>query len=186
MGENSIIDSQSTQDKITERLNLSILCCQSDESMLDQLTKALNLVFSARYRVEGDSMSPTLFHGQSVLVVRPTFSWNQLRRGDVVVLRRPGPPDDTYIKRIIGLPDEEITLAGGNFYADDVLVVTPQEVPGDHKKTWWNGPNEFFVLGDNPTLSTADSRTFGPVAAERIIGRVWLRCWPLREWGLVR
>ena len=106
-------------------------------------------------------MSPTLAHGQSVFVVRPTFSWNQLRRGDVVVFRRPGRPDDTYIKRIIGLRDEEITLAGRNFYADDVLVVTPQEVPGDHKKTWWNGPDEFFVLGDNPTLST-DSRTFGP------------------------
>ena len=79
-------------------------------------------------------MSPTLFHGQSVLLVRPTFSWNQLRRGDVVVLRRPGPPYDTYIKRIIGLPDEEITLDGGNFYADDVLVVTPQKSPGDDKK----------------------------------------------------
>ena len=58
----------------------------------------VNLLFSARFRVEGDSMSPTLEHGQSVLVVRPVFSWNYLQRGDVVVLLRPGLPEGIYIK----------------------------------------------------------------------------------------
>ena len=96
-----------------------------------------------------------------MLVVRPYFSWNRLRRGDIVVLRRPGPPEGTYIKRIIGLPDEEIKLNEGRCYVDDVMVVTPGEIPTGDRSTWWNGPDEFFVLGDNPALST-DSRTFGP------------------------
>ena len=70
-------------------------------------------------------MSPTLEHGQSVLVVRPVFSWNYLQRGDVVVLRRPGLPEGIYIKRIVALPDEEVKMAGGRVYADDVLL--PEE-----------------------------------------------------------
>lgn len=144
----------------------------------------LNAMFSARFRIEGDSMTPTLQHGQSVLVVRPTFPWNRLRRGDVVVLRRPGPPEGTYVKRIIGLPGEEIKLDGGRCYVDDILVTTTQEIPAGGRSTWWNGPGEFFVLGDNPALST-DSRAFGPVPEELIEGRAWLRCWPPRDWGRV-
>ena len=144
----------------------------------------VNAMFSARFRIEGDSMTPTLQHGQSVLVVRPYFSWNRLRRGDIVVLRRPGPPEGTYIKRIIGLPDEEIKLNEGRCYVDDIMVTTPGKIPTGDRSTWWNGPDEFFVLGDNPALST-DSRTFGPVPMELIEGRAWLRCWPPREWGRV-
>ena len=154
----------------------------------------VNLLFSARFRVEGDSMSPTLEHGQSVLVVRPVFSWNYLQRGDVVVLLRPGLPEGIYIKRIVALPDEEVKMAGGRVYADDVLlpeeylVAPPLGYPGvnsEPQQTWWNGPEEVFVLGDNRQNSD-DSRTFGPVPFDQIIARVWIRCWPLRELGLVR
>ena len=93
----------------------------------------LNLLFSSPVRVEGDSMMPTLKDRQLVLVVRPMFPWNRLRRGDVVVLMPPGPtpglPDGTwFIKRVAGMPDEEIVLAGGSLYADDVLLA---ELPGD-------------------------------------------------------
>ena len=154
----------------------------------------VNLLFSARFRVEGDSMSPTLEHGQSVLVVRPVFSWNYLQRGDVVVLLRPGLPEGIYIKRIVALPDEEVKMAGGRVYADDVLL--PEEylvapplgylgANSEPQQTWWTGPEEVFVLGDNRQNSD-DSRTFGPVPFDQIIGRVWIRCWPLGDWGFVR
>lgn len=157
----------------------------------------LNLLFSSPVRVEGDSMMPTLKDRQLVLVVRPMFPWNRLRRGDVVVLMPPGPtpglPDGTwFIKRVAGMPDEEIVLAGGSLYADDVLLA---ELPGDAasrsgdrepaRREWWNGPGEYFVLGDNPNDSR-DSRAFGPVAGERIIGRVWFRIWPIGSLGPVR
>ena len=150
----------------------------------------LNALFSARVRVEGDSMKPALEDGQSVLVVRPVFPWNRLQRGDVVVLNPPGSPNpgDWFIKRIAGMPDEEIVLRGGRVYVDDLLLAGPPaaaESPGCDRREWWNGPDEYFVLGDNPADSR-DSRAFGPVPAQRIIGRVWLRCWPPKTWGRVR
>ena len=163
----------------------------------------LNLLFSSPVRVEGDSMTPTLLNGQMVLVVRPVFPWNRLRRNDVVVLTPPSPTpglaDGTwFIKRVAGMPDEEIVLTGGRLYADDVLLaeiptptVGPEPVEGSPpnpragRQEWWNGPNEFFVLGDNPGDSR-DSRAFGSVPADRIIGRVWLRVWPLSSLGPIR
>ena len=153
----------------------------------------LNLLFSSPVKVEGDSMTPTLLDGQLVLVVRPVFPWNRLRRSDVVVLtppsRTPGLPEGTwFIKRVAGMPDEEIVLSGGNLYADDVLLADLSRAalsePGQRRE-WWNGPDEYFVLGDNPGDSR-DSRAFGPVPGERVIGRVWLRVWPLGSWGRVR
>ena len=161
------------------------------------LRALLNLLFSSSVRVEGHSMIPNLEDRQLVLVVRPMFPWNRLSRGDVVVLMPPAPtpglPEGTwFIKRVAGMPDEEIVLAGGSLFADDVLLA---EMPGDGasrsgdrepvRREWWNGPNEYFVLGDNPNDSR-DSRAFGPVPGERIIGRVWLRVWPIGSLGTVR
>ena len=139
------------------------------------------------FRVEGDSMAPGLEDGQRVLRIPPAFHRNRLRRGDVVVLRRLEPPWSWIIKRVVGMPDEEIVLEGGRVYADDVLIMPlpAQAGPDAKRQEWWNGPEEYFVLGDNPAGSR-DSRAFGPVPADRIIGRVWLRCWPPRAWGLVR
>ena len=157
----------------------------------------LNALFSSPVRVEGDSMTPTLEDRQLVLVVRPVFPWNRLKRNDVVVLMPPGPtpglPEGTwFIKRVAGMPDEEVVLSGGRLYADDVLLV---ELPRDNahgsgdsgpgRREWWNGPDEYFVLGDNPNDSR-DSRGFGPVPGERVIGRVWFRIWPLGSLGPVR
>lgn len=141
-------------------------------------------------------MTPTLEDRQLVLVVRPMFPWNRLRRGDVVVLAPPAPtpglPAGTwFIKRVAGMPDEEIVLAGGRLYADDVLLANlrmnnHQEAgeSGADRREWWNGPDEYFVLGDNP-VDSRDSRAFGPVPGDHIIGRVWFRVWPPSAWGRV-
>ena len=157
----------------------------------------LNALFSARVRVEGESMTPTLQDGQTLLVVRPVFPWNRLRRGDVVVLTPPSPtpglPADTwFIKRLAGMPNEELVLDGNRVYADDLLLAelsgTGGHLPGhsdNGRREWWNGPDEYFVLGDNPAESR-DSRAFGPVPGERIIGRAWLRIWPPAAFGPVR
>lgn len=145
-----------------------------------------NAFFSARVRVEGDSMLPLLRHGESVLMVRPGSRWNSLRRGDVVVFERPGGPPDSkeiYIKRVAGLPGEDIRIVGGWVFWDDNLLGENfvQNVPKVETKEWFNGPGEYFLLGDNRGDSN-DSRAFGPVAGELIMGRVWLRCWPPSRW----
>ena len=172
----------------------------------------LNAPVSARFRVEGGSMLPTLADGESALAVRPGFPplpGNRLRRGAVVVLTPPGGPGrSSYLKRIAALPGESVKLRDGRLYIDDVLHPWPPPAAASYPsgpgaanavpppprpsgldapaplREWWNGPEEYFVLGDNAAHSR-DSRHFGPVPAAGIVGLVWLRCWPPRRWGPV-
>ena len=104
--------------------------------MLVSVCQALvNIFFSARFRVEGDSMLPSLSHGQSVFVVRTRFKWNRLRRGDVAAFQRPG---GIYIKRVVGLPEEDIRIAGGQVYLNGVAMAEAytQGVAGEEEKVW--------------------------------------------------
>ena len=146
----------------------------------------VNIFFSARFRVEGDSMLPALRQGESVLVVRTRFRWNRLRRGDVAVFERPGGGGGAYIKRVAGLPGEDIKIAGGQVYLDGELLSEDYlqgagEIENAGDREWFNGPGEYFFLGDNRADSN-DSRAFGPVPEGMIRGRAWFRCWPPSRW----
>lgn len=149
----------------------------------------ISLFSTARYVVRGDSMLPSLTSGESVLAVRLRLPKSRLRRGDVVVLRNPVETGRTSIKRVIGLPNEDIRLKGGRVYINEVpleetyLNRASAAGRGDGQE-WWTGPDEYFVLGDNRNDSQ-DSRAFGPVNRQLILGRVWFRCWPPRAWGWV-
>ena len=133
-------------------------------------------------------MSPTLVDGQRVVAVRSSRQWNPLERGDILVFHHPEFPGRISIKRIVGLPDEQVRVDRGAIYIDDVLLEEPyldgREVSRqDHNRNWWNGPNELFLVGDN-RQDSLDSRTFGPVDGGWVLGRVWLRCWPLSAWAM--
>ena len=143
----------------------------------------MNIFFSARFRVEGESMLPLFRDGESVLVVRTRFRWNRLRRGDLVVFTRPTGSGGTTIKRVVGLPGEDIKLTGGQVFVDGQLLGEDhvRETGGVQEGEWFNGPDEYFLLGDNRAEST-DSRSFGPVSGESIRGRAWFRCWPPLKW----
>lgn len=132
-------------------------------------------------------MSPTLEDGQVALLRPALLGRRGLRRGDVVVFRQVAPPWAWLIKRIAALPEEWVALRGGLLYVDDGLVTPRPLAAGPDGRVdgeWWNGGDEYFVLGDNPGRS-ADSRAFGPVPGGRIGGRVWLRVWPPGAWGRV-
>ena len=123
------------------------------------------------------------------MAVRTKPPEDRLRRGDIVVLQNPVLKDRTYIKRIVGLPDEELLLEDGLVYVDgELLEETYLDRPFTASRgtfgEWWMGPDEYFVLGDNRSDSQ-DSRAFGPVGRTLILGWVWFRCWPPRSWGKV-
>ena len=82
----------------------------------------INVFSSARFTVEGGSMLPALAHRDSVLAVRPRFSWNRLRRGDIVVLRHPERSDGIYVKRVVGLPNEDVRVDSGLVYLGGALL----------------------------------------------------------------
>jgi signal peptidase I len=133
--------------------------------------------------VAGESMLPTLRPGQRVAVGplrRPPA------RGELVLLRRPGPgPPLELVKRVVGLPGERVRLAAGRLEVDGRPVPEPYLVPpraagppaGAFEVAL--GPGEYLVLGDARDAST-DGRAFGPVAADALAGRVRFAYWPPR------
>jgi signal peptidase I len=142
-----------------------------------------------RFKVEGGSMLPGLADRQYLLFVPLRFLSDRLHRGDIVVFRSPPPFNQVMVKRIVGLPNEDIRLESGLVYLNGTLfeepyaTVHPQE-GGKERRDWWTGPDEYLLLGDNRTDSP-DSRTFGTVAAAQIVGRVRVCYWPPRAWRLL-
>ena len=174
-------------------------------TLISCLQGLVNMFFSGRYRVEGESMLPSLAHRESVLVAPARFRWNRLRRGDMAVFERPGDKGGIYIKRVVGLPGEDLRVAGGRVFLDGELLEEnyikgdgrgsdgpkPRNAGsdgpgagnryGDEDREWFNGPEEYFLLGDNRADSN-DSRAFGPVPENLIKGKAWFRCWPPPRW----
>lgn len=142
-----------------------------------------------RYAVEGSSMQPT-FDGHNherVMVNRLGYLVDDLERGDIVVLNNPDGTDQ-YIKRVIGLPGENVRMENGQVYINGVLLHEPYiteacALSRCDNQTWTLNEVEYFVLGDNRNASV-DSTTFGPIHRSLIIGTVWLRYWPLDSFDI--
>ena len=145
---------------------------------------AVNLL-SARIRVEGISMEPSLHEGQFVVVNRIAYRWNEAERGDIIVFRFPLNPSRRFIKRVIGLPGNTVTIRGGDVYIDGQILDEPYlAATPRYDGEWVIGPDELFVLGDNRNNSS-DSQNWGPLPMEEIIGKAVLVYWPPSEAGLI-
>jgi signal peptidase I len=150
------------------------------------------------YKVEMQSMEQTLEPDQYVLVDKLTPRFGAYRRGDIVVFDPPtdwGGHSTPYIKRVIGEPGDRIEIkadglvyVNGNgldetyLYADEQGRQPTTAPPG--RSTWSVPAGELFLMGDH-RRNSADSRTFGPVPIDRVIGRAWLRYWPLGTFGIL-
>jgi signal peptidase I len=145
---------------------------------------AVNLV-TARIRVEGSSMEPTLHDGELVVVNRLAYRWSEPVRGDIVVFRFPLEPDRRFIKRIIGLPGETVVIRDGQVTVDGVTLLEPYIAAAPrYSGSWQVQPGQVFVLGDNRNNSS-DSQTWGPVPVTQLIGKAFLVYWPLPDVGLI-
>lgn len=150
----------------------------------------INLFVAQATRVYGLSMEPNLHTEQRLVVEKISYnSWLRLRspqRGDVVVLRING-ADELLIKRVIGLPGDQIEIRGGQVLVNHVPLDEPYialPVSGDYSRMDVP-PLHLFVLGDNRNFSN-DSRTFGPIPMKAVVGRAWFSYWPPESWGPVR
>jgi signal peptidase I len=137
--------------------------------------------------VKGQSMEPN-FHDLDYLIIDEiSYRFHSPERGDVIVFRNPNNPGQRFIKRIIGLPGEIVKIKDGkitiidqngeSFVLDESEYLPKGTItPGDLETHL--GDNQYFVLGDNRS-SSLDSRFFGPILKEEIIGKVAFRLWPL-------
>ncbi len=139
----------------------------------------IQLFLAQATRVYGQSMEPNLHTNQRLVVEKLSYRFHAPRRGDIVVLRLPNQGNELLIKRVIGLPGETVEIRQGVVYINgkplDEPYVTyrsyetlaPRVIP----------PLNVFVLGDNRSASN-DSRVFGPVHRDNIVGRAWFSYWP--------
>lgn len=145
---------------------------------------AVNATLESR-QVEGCSMNPGLETEQRVLVVKASYWFGEPHRGDVIIFHSPSDPERTLIKRVIGLPGEWVEIKDGTVYIDDQPLDEPY-IQGNNKDypRVLVPEDSYFVMGDNRNNST-DSRSWGMLSGEFIIGRAWLCYWPLSAWHLI-
>ena len=114
------------------------------------------------------------------------FLFQPPERGELIVFRYPEDPSRRFVKRIIGLPGDIIRISRGDVFVNDVQLDEPYVWKRSGASTGARvmGPDQFFVLGDNRKNSN-DSRNWGPVPLDHIVGRVWVSYWPLSRMGFL-
>ncbi|MFN8593008.1 MAG: signal peptidase I [Thermomicrobiales bacterium] len=178
---------------------------QAIREIIETLLLAALIFFLVRlvvlnFRVDGESMTPNLHNEEMLLVNRNAYRYVDVNgadfypfdppsRGDVIVFDPPNRSDKPYIKRIIGLPGEHVTFGDGHVFIND------QELDEDYidQRTRCGQRDtcdvivpegSVYVLGDNRGNSS-DSRVFGPVPLDNIIGKAWITYWPPSDIGFV-
>ncbi|MBI3304922.1 signal peptidase I [Candidatus Parcubacteria bacterium] len=140
------------------------------------------------FLVHGASMEPTFADGEYLLIDEISYSFRSPERGEVVVFRFPQNESQFFIKRIIGLPGETVQIRNGvlwivNSFSPAGMRLTEsysRSPDSSGETTITLGDGEYFVLGDNRAVSY-DSRRWGPVPRRDIVGRVWVRAWPVNR-----
>ncbi len=146
-----------------------------------------------RTQVIGGSMETTLSENDNLIVDKLTYRFREPKRFDIIVFPFQHEEDTYYIKRIIGLPGETIYIdEEGNIYIDDEILQESygKEVIKDAGRAYEPvvlGDDEYFVMGDNRNNSQ-DSRdpSVGNISRSAIIGRAWIRIWPLNKIGILK
>lgn len=146
-----------------------------------------------RTQVEGRSMEITLSDKDNLIVDKITYRFNDPKRFDIVVFPFQYAQNTYYIKRIIGMPGETVYIdEEGNIYIDGEILIEDygKEVIEDAGRAYEPitlSENEYFVMGDNRNNSS-DSRdpVVGNISRNDIIGRAWIRIWPLDKFGILK
>ena len=146
------------------------------------------------HQVSGSSMYDNFFDGEYLLTDKVSYRFHLPTRGDVVVFKAPKNEDYDYIKRVIGLPGDRVKIESGKVVVNDsmldesgYLALGVSTRPGYYAKeglTVVVPADSYFVMGDNRNNSS-DSRDWGPVPIANIVGKAWVRYWPLNQIGVV-
>ena len=137
-----------------------------------------------RFAIVDGSMRPALEPNDWVVALRRGDK--ELRRGDIVVFADPDHPDRNLVKRVVGLPDERIEIGNGQVHVDGAVLAEPwANGPTWPVDLWEIPPDSVFVLGDDRSASSRDSRTIGPVPVSSIGWIVTTRYWPASRFGSV-
>lgn len=137
-----------------------------------------------RYRIDGNSMNPTLLNGEYLLISNFAYRLDDPQRGDIIVFRHPR-SELNLIKRVIGLPGDTIQVQNGVVSVNNVPIDEPYiQSPPTYGSSWVVPDGQYFVLGDNRNNSS-DSHAWGFLPADHILGKAMFVYWPPSEWAKV-
>lgn len=142
-------------------------------------------------KVEGNSMLNTLHSGDLLFVDKVSKHFKGYNRGDVVIIKAPDKENTLYIKRIVGVSGDEISISDGDVYINKAIytenyINTNETLTTNGNNTWIVGEGQYFVMGDNRLPSASnDSRNFGPINEKDIVGHAFLRFYPIYDIGFV-
>jgi signal peptidase I len=141
---------------------------------------------SARVRVDGFSMRPTLEDGEFVLVSKMSYYFGAVQRGDIIVFHFPMNPQEELIKRVIGLPGDRISVQAGRVSVNGQVLTEPYiaNTPA-YSGEWQGSEGQLFVLGDNRNNSN-DSKDWGLLPFDQVVGKAVLIYWPPPFWKLIQ
>ena len=141
------------------------------------------------FYVKGASMEPNFHEKEYLIIDELSYRFREPVRGEVIVFRYPEDPKEYFLKRVIGLSGETVKVTGGKVYIYNAENLEgfelgeeylPKDLITDGDRIFKIGDNQIFVLGDNRPNSF-DSRRFGPIDKSLVVGRAWLRGWPLNK-----
>ncbi len=175
-----------SEENIAEKPNLfGVLVDILETLLLSVVLFFLINAVSARIKIDGSSMEPNLHHGEFVIVSKINYRIGEPNRGDVVVFDFPRNITQEYIKRVIGLPGEQILIEDGIVFVDGTMISEPYlNMAPQYEGEWSVAEGTLFVLGDNRNNSS-DSHTWGLVPMNNVIGEALLVYWPPNSWGLI-
>ena len=145
------------------------------------------------HKIKGESMEPNFHDGEFLLTDKVTYRFGEPKRGDVIVFKAPPDYNDEFIKRVIGVPGDEVRVQEGKIYVNGQELkedYIPESTTTKSSRFATEGKalvvpeDSLFVLGDNRDHSL-DSRSFGFIEDQFISGRAWLVYWPVAIAGVV-
>lgn len=173
-------------DEVQEKVNWGRFALDIIETLVLAviLFVGINAV-SARVRVDGFSMRPTLEDGEFVLVNKLSYRFSEVDRGDIIVFHFPVNPDEELIKRVIGLPGDHVMVGNNQVYVNGQMLNEPYIAQSPiYSDEWIVSENHLFVLGDNRNNSN-DSKDWGLLPAGNVVGKAILIYWPPPMWNVL-
>jgi signal peptidase I len=152
---------------------------------------AIYLFIAQPHKVSGTSMFPNFHDGDYIITDKVTYRVSPPKKGDIIVFKNPRNQTEDFIKRIIGLPGEKVKIENGHVFVNGQRlgekylttdVITQGQAFLAEGEEVSVPPGEYFVLGDNRSKSS-DSREWGFITKDEIIGKVFLRYWPQNAFG---
>jgi len=175
------------QPEEEEKINWGRFALDIVETLILALILFLAInAMSARVRVDGFSMRPTLEDGEFVLVSKMSYLFGETERGDIIVFHFPMNPEEELIKRVIGLPGDHVSVSDGTVSVNGQMLNEPYiAATPTYTGEWDVAEGQLFVLGDNRNNSN-DSKDWGLLPAQNIVGKAVLIYWPPPLWDVIQ